>query len=340
MTTITAAPFRVARSARHRWPLAAYAGRRIVAGVITLFIATILIFLVIQILPGDVAQIVLGRNSNPQRVAEINAQLHLNASLPSRYWQYLTGLLAGNLGNSTAGLVQGVQTSVSGIVGPALAHSLELALIVMVLFVPLTLVLGVVSGSRVGGGIDHSISTTTLAISALPEFLVGTVLIFLFFTELGWFAPVSEIPQGESPFAHPNLLVLPVLTLLLVSAAFGARLLRASVAEVLTQDYITSARLNGYSQRRIISRYLLPNALVPTIQILAQQIQYLIGGIVIVEAVFNYPGIGNQLVRAISVRDVQEIMVITTILAALYISINIIADVLCVAIDPKVRTTI
>ena len=134
--------------------------------------------------------------------------------------------------------------------------------------------------------------------------------------------------------------MLPGLTLLLVSLSFGSRLLRASVVEVLGKEYIAVARMNGFSTRRIYTRYLFPNALVPSIQILAQQTQYLLGGIVIVESVFNYPGVGQQLVRAVAVRDVQEIMIIATILSVAYIAINIIADIVCVLLDPRVRTSL
>lgn len=327
-------------SARHQWPIAYYIARRIAAAFLILLIATILIFGAIQILPGNVAEIVLGRNRNPQRLAEVNAALHSDSPLALRYVEYLSTLLHGDMGVSTAGLVQGVQTPLSAVVVPALTNSLILAALALLLFVPTTLMLGVISGVRAGKPIDHVISTTTLAIGALPEFLVGTGLTVVFFTKLGLLSPVSSIPAGQSPLRHLDLLVLPVLTLQLVSLSFGARLLRASVVEVMTQDYIMFARLNGYSSSRIIFRYLLPNGLVATIQIIAQQTQYLIGGVVVVESVFNYPGIGNLLVRAISVRDVQEIMVVSTILAAIYVVTNIVADVVCVLIDPKARTSL
>jgi len=328
------------RALRRRRPFAAYVLRRLAAAFVTVVVATALVFAAIQVLPGNVAEIVLGRNATPQRTAEVRADLKLDAPLVSRYVHYVRAFVTGDFGNSTAGLVQGVHTSVSGMVGPALTNSIVLAAIVMVLFVPLTLLLGVWAGVSAGRASDHAISTSTLAISALPEFLVGTLLIYVLFTKLGVFAPVSAIPAGDSPLSHPNLLILPVLTLLLVSLAFGARLLRAAVAEVIGHDYVTMARLNGYPTRRIIARYVLPNAISSTIQIYAQQLQYLIGGIVIVENVFNYPGIGNVLVRAISVRDVQVVMVTTTILAAAYIVINVVADIACVAVDPRVRTTL
>jgi peptide/nickel transport system permease protein len=323
-----------------RFPLLNYAIRRVLAGVITLIVATFLIFACIQLLPGNVAQVVLGRNATPARLAQVDAQLHLDDNVAVRYFHYLGGFLSGHFGDSTAALVQQTHVSVSSVVGPALANSLILALIVLVLFVPCSLLLGYASGRRPGGKVDHFISTTTLAVGALPEFLVGIVLIYLLFTWLGWFPPISTLNPGQSPLSDLKGLVLPVLTLLLVSMAFGARLLRASIIEVMNKEYIAVARLNGIEHRRIVLRYLLPNAVSPSIQILAQQTQYLLGGIVVVESVFNYPGIGRALVQAVSARDIQEIMIIATILAVAYIAINIIADIACALFDPRVRTSL
>lgn len=298
-----------------------------------------LIFACIQVLPGNVAQVVLGRNATPQRVAGLETELHLNDSLITRYFHYLGGFLSGNFGDSTAALVQQTHVSVSSVVGPALLNSVLLAVIVLALFIPLSLVLGFLSGRKAGSVTDHAVSSTTLAIGALPEFLIAIMLIYVFFTQFNLFAPVSGIQPGQSALDQPSALVLPGLTLLLVSLAFGSRLLRASIVEVLGKEYIAVARMNGFSTRRIYLRYLFPNALVPSVQILAQQTQYLLGGIVIVESVFNYPGIGQQLVRAVAVRDVQEIMIIATILSVAYIGINILADIACVLLDPRVRTS-
>jgi peptide/nickel transport system permease protein len=323
-----------------RYPVLAYALRRILAGIVTLFVATFLIFACIQVLPGNVAQVVLGRNATPERIASLNADLHLNDGIFTRYFHYLGGFLSGDFGESTAARVQGTHVSVSSVVGPALSNSIILAVIVLILFVPTSLLLGFVSGRKAGSKADHAISTTTLAIGALPEFLIGVVLIYLLFTKTGWFPPISSLAPGQGPLDKPKALVLPALTLLLVSLSFGSRLLRASIVEVLNKEYITIARLNGYDNKRIYLRYLFPNALVPSIQILAQQTQYLLGGIVVVESVFNYPGIGNALVRAVSVRDIQEIMIIATILSAAYIAINIVADIVCVLLDPRVRTSL
>ena len=243
-------------------------------------------------------------------------------------------------GYSTAGLVQGEKVSVGSIIGPAFAHSAVLALITMLLYIPMVLIIGLVAGMRAGSKRDTAISVTSLAVSSLPEFLVGTLLIVIFFYNLGLLPPVSTIAPGSTPFSNVKILVLPVLTLLLVSLAFGSRVLRACVADIVSQDYVVLARIHGYKKRRIVVRYVLPNALPPTVQLMAQQLQYLIGGLVIVESVFDYPGIGTALVNAISVHDVQVVMVISLILAAFYVFVNVVADVVAILLDPRVRTTI
>lgn len=325
---------------RHRFPLAFYAARRVFAGGVTVLVASVLIFAAVTLLPANVVEIILGRNSTPQNVATIEHQLNQGLPAWERYIHFLGNLLSGNLGYSTAALVQGQKTTVASIIGPALAHSAVLAAITMVLFIPMVLILGLLSGLKAGSARDTAISVTSLAISSLPEFLVGTLLIAVFFERLGLLPPVSSLQPGESPLSHVTVLVLPVATLLLVSLAFGSRVLRASVAEIVSQDYVTLARIHGYKKRSIVLRYVLPNALPPTIQLVAQQLQYLIGGLVIVESVFNYPGIGTALVNAISVHDVQVVMVVSTILAAVYVLINVVADIVAILLDPRVRTTI
>ena len=219
-----------------------------------------LIFAAVQVLPGNVASVVLGRNATPARVAALHADLHLNDALPPRYVTFLGNLVAGHLGDSSAALAQG-RTCRCGVIKDPLRNSLVLAVLTL-LYVPLCLFSGrsPVCSSRKA---DHAISIGALSIGAMPEFLVGTLLIVIFFTKLNLFPPVSQITPGQTPFSHPTALMLPVLTLLRVSTAFGTRLVRASVVEVLREDYVAMARLNGQPERRVILRYTLRNALGP-----------------------------------------------------------------------------
>ncbi|MGV1047254.1 MAG: ABC transporter permease [Solirubrobacterales bacterium] len=311
---------------------------RVAAGLLTLLVASMLIFAIVQVLPGSAADVALGRNATPEKVQELNEELHLTDPLPSRYLKWLGGMLTGDLGLSTAALVGGREQTVSSQISSPLVNSLALTVITLIILIPLALFLGAIAAIRAGRPSDYAISTASIVFSAMPEFLVGTMLIALFFTSLELLPPVSQFLPGESPLEHINLLVLPILTLLLVSLGYTVRLIRAATLDTLKQNYVAVARIHGLRERRIIWRYALRNSLAPSVQALALTAQYLVGGIVIVESVFDYPGIGNLLVEAVQTRDVQTVMVISAILAAIYVAINIVADVIIILLSPKLRT--
>lgn len=320
-------------------PILRFLTRRIVAGLLTLWVVTFLTFLAVQWLPGDVAASVLGRNATPEKVAALRADLHLDQPLILRYFRWLGEMLTGNFGLSTVAVSRGDDTgTVLSIISAPLANSLILASLTLVILVPCAIGLGTLAALRAGRPADHAISTVSLAVSAMPEFLLGALFTLIFFTGLHWFPPISLLPAGETALSHPNLLALPVLTLLGVNLAYTTRLVRASTISVLAQDHVTMARLNGFPETTVIRRNVLRNALAPSIQAIALTAQYLVGGIVIVEAVFDYPGIGKTLVQAVQTRDVQLIMVIATLLAAIYIAINVIADLLVTLVVPRLRT--
>jgi peptide/nickel transport system permease protein len=343
---ITDAPARPAYTARNGWGrwaarhhIAAMLLGRTAAGVVTLVVVSMLIFGAINVLPGDVAHVVLGKNATPAAVARIDHDLGLNRPLYVRYLSWAGGLLTGHLGNSTVAVALGTpNASAAGIIGPELRDSLVLALIAIVLLIPIALAVGALTAVRAGRAADHAISAVTLALGSMPEFLTGTILIVVFFTWMDALPPLSAIPPGGSPFDKPDILVLPVLTILAVNVAYTIRQVRATTIETLRQDFVMMARLNGYPERRVVWRYALRNSLAPSIQVLAQTLQYLIGGLVVVESVFDYPGIGNQLVQAVSTRDIQLVADITFILAGFTIALNIIADLIVVLIVPKLRT--
>jgi peptide/nickel transport system permease protein len=328
-----------ATSFARRHPIARFVVRRVAAGAASLIVASFLIFASVQILPGDVASVVLGRSATPARVAAIRQDLDLEAPLAKRYLTFVGHVVTGRFGNSSAALAQGRRLSVWSVIKTPLRNSLILAGLTTLLFAPLSLLLGTLAALRAGRAADHAISVPALVASAMPEFLVGTLLIVIFFTQLNLLPPVAEIGPGETPFSHPDALVLPVLTLLSVSLSLGVRLVRASMVEVLRADYVRMARLNGQPERRVVMRYALRNALGPGIQAIAQTLQYLIGGIIITESVFNYPGIGSKLVQAVSLRDVQEVGVIAMLLATTFIVINIVADLAVMLVVPKLRTS-
>jgi peptide/nickel transport system permease protein len=324
---------------RARHPVAAFVVRRVAAGLATLLVASFLIYAATEALPGNVATVVLGKNATPQAVRTLDHQLNQNRPLLSRYGSWLGGVVTGDLGQSAVELAQGAKSApVTGMIGTPLRNSFILAALTILLLFPLSLALGVLAGVRAGRPADYAVSIPALVIGAFPEFVIATFMILIFFSALDLLPPVALIAPGQTPFTQPKVLVLPVLTLLLITSASAIRQIRAGMIEVLDQDYIETARLNGIPSRRVLWRYAIRNAMAPSVQIFAQNIQYLIGGIIIVESVFNYPGIGLFLVNAVSTRDVTEVAAVALIVAAVYILVNVLADLIVVFLVPKLRT--
>lgn len=329
---------RPAATGRH--PVLRFLVRRIGAAILTLLAASILIFLATNVLPGNAAEVILGRSAQPVALHHLEAELGLDQSEVGRYFSWLGGMLHGNFGKSAVAVAEGrPDASISDTLGSPLADSAILAGITAVLLIPLTLALGALAGLRAGRRLDHLISVPALVAGGLPEFVTGTILIFILFSELNLLPPVALLSPGQSPFSSIKALVLPVLTLLAVAVGAGVRQVRAGMVEVLQQDFIMFARLNGISRRRVVVRYALRNALAPSVQIIAQNLQYLVGGIIIVESIYSYPGIGTYLVEAVTSRDVNEVQAAAIILAALYIGINIVADLIVIFLVPKLRTS-
>ena len=324
-----------------RHPLIKFVARRLAAGLVTLLVASALIFVATSALPGDVAQVVLGRYATPARVEALQAKLDLDHPVAVRYEQWLTHAVRGDLGDSAVQLANGAPSApVWQLIRTPLRNSAILALGTIVLLIPLSLLAGTAAAVRAGRPTDYVLSYGALVVGSLPEFVVGTFLIAVLFSWLDLFPPVALVPPGASPLSNADALVLPLLTLLGVSLAFSARQVRAGVIDALRQDYVTMARLGGMRERRVLIRYALRNALAPSIQTFAQSMQYLLGGIIIVEALFSYPGIGRLLVESVSERDFTLIQGITLVLAAVYITINIVADLVVVFVVPKLRTSL
>ncbi len=312
--------------------------RRVAAGILTLLVVSVLVFAGTEVLPGDAAGAVLGRNATPEQLAELRARMGLDRPAAERYLDWLGGLLSGDLGNSAAGFAEGSERPIWGEISGEVGNSLILALLAAIIMIPVSLGLGVLAAVRAGRPTDHAVSAGSLAIISLPEFIIGSLLILLFFSWLGILSPVSIIPPGESPLAYPKELVLPILTLLGASMAASIRMVRAGMIEALGTDYVQMARLSGFRERKVIRRYALRNALAPSVQVFAQNIQYLVGGIIVVEYLFAYPGLGKELVDAVAIRDVREVQSVAILIAAVYITLNIVADLLVVLLVPKLRT--
>lgn len=307
--------------------------RRLAIGVLLLAVVSVLVFGATQVLPGDAASAILGRSATPAQKEIYRKQLGLDRPLAEQYWHWISHVVRGDLGTSVAN-----QVPVTSFISARAGKSLVLALAALVVLLPLSLALGVLAGIRRDRPIDHAVSVTSLALIALPEFVTGTLLIAFIAVTLKWLPPTSIIESG-GVLSNLDLLVLPVLTLCLTATPYLIRMVRAGVSETMSADYVQMARLSGIPESRVVVYHALRNALAPTVQVVALTMQYLIGGIVIVETVFAYPGLGQGLVQAVVARDIPTVQGVAMLLAAIYIVINIAADVVVVLLIPKLRTS-
>jgi len=316
-----------------RHPVASMVVVRTLLGVLTLFAVSIVIFAATQALPGNAAYAVLGHSATPQRLQALEAQLHLNRSLPSQYGIWMSGVLKGNFGTSLAN-----GQPVSSLIGPRLVNSAVLVIGAGLIGSLFAGGLGLIAATRRDKLFDHIASVVALTITALPEFVVAIALVIVFAVNTLHVLPaVSSIPQGTSPLSDLNALVLPIATLALVIAPYIFRMARGAIIEALASDYVEMAELKGISRKRVLLIHALPNSLPPVIQVIGLNLLYLAGGIVVVEYVFNYPGIGAALVDAVSNRDIPTIQFLVLIMAAFYVFVNIGTDVVTLLASPRRR---
>jgi peptide/nickel transport system permease protein len=324
------APARARRAGGTILPLLA---RRLVAGVFTLFAVSIIVFAATQVLPGNAATAVLGQSGTPQRVAQLEAQMHLNRPAVVQYASWIGGILHGNPGTSLV-----ANQSVASIVLPRVLASAALVILAAVIGVTIGVVGGVLAASRRSGLIDQSTSLASLIITAMPEFVVALLLVVVFSTTVFRVLPaVSIITPGQSVLASPSQLVLPIATLVIVIVPYIFRMMRGAMLEALESDYVEMAQLRGQSVRRVLFVHALPNSLAPVIQVIGLTLLYLAGGIVVVEFVFNYRGLGQGLVNAVTTRDIPTIQFLVLLLAAFYVFVNIVTDVLVLLVSPRRR---
>ena len=316
-----------------RRPLLALVSRRGLAGLVTLFVVSIIIFVATEVLPGNAAYAVLGHTTSPAHLHALERQLGLEKGIFAQYGSWLSHLFTGHLGKSLAS-----GQSVWSLVEPQLVNSAQLVVLAGVIGTVIGVAVGAVAALRTDGWFDHLTSVAALAVTALPEFVVAIALISLFATLVTHVLPaVSIVPPGTYAWDHPIVLVLPVATLVIVIVPYTLRMMRASMIEALESDYVEMAHLKGVKSWRIVLLHALPNAIAPTIQVIGLNFLYLAGGIVIVENVFNYPGIGQGLINAVSNRDIPVIQFIVIVLAAFYVLVNIATDVIALLATPRRR---
>jgi len=308
--------------------------RRLALGVLTLFLISLVVYGAVLALPGDAATAILGKEATPDRVAALREQLHLNDSVVSQYLQWIGGVLTGSFGTSAA-----TQQPVSTLLSDRVANSLFLVFCASVVAIPLSIAIGVWTAMKRDKPVDHVVSTTTLVLAALPEFVIGIGLILLFATGVfHWFPAVSLLAPGEKAWEDPRVVVLPAATLVLAVTPYISRIMRGSMVEVLESEYVTMARLKGLNERTVIWRHAVPNAIVPAIQVTALQLAWMAGGVVVVEYVFSYPGIGAALVDAVANRDMPVVQTVTMLAAGVYVLLNLLADLATIFVTPRLRT--
>jgi peptide/nickel transport system permease protein len=335
VTTATEAPERVgppSKAARPH-PIRDLLIKRSLIGILTLVLVSILVFAATQTLPGNAASAVLLNTATPQRLHALEVQLGLNRPAVDQYWTWLTGVLHGNFGKSLAN-----GQPVGTLIGGRILNSLALVVLAGAIGTLIGVGLGVLAAARRDSAFDHVLSVTSLAVTALPEFVVAVVLIIFFAAVIvHWFPAVSVFVPGTAPWSNPKELVLPVATLVIVVVPYVFRMMRASMIDALESDYVQMARLKGVPKWRVLLFHALPNAIAPTIQVIGLTFLYLAGGVVVVEYMFNYPGLGQALVGAVSDRDIPQIQAIVLVLAAFYIAVNILTDVIALAVSPRRR---
>jgi peptide/nickel transport system permease protein len=302
-------------------------------GIVTLFVVTIIVFWATQALPGNAATAILGTHATPQLVKATEKQLHLNDSIVSQYWAWLSGIFQGNFGHS---LTSG--TAVWSLIKPRLINSAVLVVLAAFFGSIVGIPLAVYAALHKDKLFDRVLAAITLSISAVPDFVVAVLLVTIFATVIWHVLPaVSVVPLGEYAWSTPRLLILPVATLSIVIVPYIYRMTRAALIDALESEYVELARLKGLKPLRVSLVHALPNAMAPVIQVSGLNFIYLAGGIVLVEYIFNFPGIGQGLVNAVSDRDVPTIQFIVLVLAAFYIVINILADVAVLVVTPRRR---
>ncbi|MCF5141784.1 ABC transporter permease [Pseudomonas edaphica] len=304
--------------------------QRLALGVLSLFAVSVIIFLAVGLLPGDIAQAMLGQSATPETIAAFRAQLGLDLPPLTRFAHWLLRLLQGDLGASLAN-----QRPIAELIGARLGNTLSLAALAALVSVPTALVLGMLAALYRNSWFDRLLNTTALSAVSFPEFFVAYLLILVFSVKLGWFPSLSNLAPDATFGTLLERSVLPVATLSLVVIAQMMRMTRASLINLLASPYIEMARLKGISQSRIIWKHALPNALAPIVNVVALNLAYLVVGVVVVEVVFVYPGLGQLLVDSVSKRDIPVVQACSLIFAATYILLNTGADVLSIASNPR-----
>jgi peptide/nickel transport system permease protein len=310
----------------HVWKMV---GQRLALGLLTLFIVSVVIFGATELLPGDLARELLGQSATPETLAALRAQLGLDQPAPVRYWNWLSAFLQGDFGVSMAN-----RRPIADLISARLGNTIFLALYAAAIAVPISLTLGILAALWRNSIFDRAANVGALSAISFPEFFVAYILV-LWLAQTGYFPSMVRINPNTGLGDKLYMAFLPALTLTLVVTAHMMRMTRAAIINLLASPYIEMARLKGLSPMRIILRHAVPNALAPIINVVALNLAYLITGVVVVEVVFVYPGLGQLMVDAVSNRDIAVVQAVALIFASAYVLLNLLADVLSTLSNPR-----
>ena len=313
-------------------PILKLVAQRVALGLLLLLAASVLIFVGTQILPGDVAQSILGQAATPVSLANLRAELGLNDPPVTRYFNWLFGVLQGDLGTALSN-----GQDIASAMGKRLGNTLFLAFWAAVIAVPLAIILGLIAVRYRNRWPDKVISGVTLSTISVPEFLVGYIAVFFLAVQLRWFPSIASVYDGMSLGERLYAISMPVIVLVLAVLGHMMRMTRAAILNVMQSAYVETAELKGLSQFTIIARHALPNAVAPVVNVVMLNLAYLVVGVVVVEVVFVYPGMGQYLVDHVAKRDVPVVQACGLVFAAVYIGLNLLADVISILANPRLR---
>jgi peptide/nickel transport system permease protein len=309
-----------------------FLARRLALAVVTLWLLSVIVFVGAQVLPGNPGRAILGPFADDGAVQQLNHELGFDQPLLTRYWDWLSGFVQGDMGTSYV-----FSAPVSGFVGDALVNSLELALFALVIVIPVSILGGVIAALRVGRFVDRAITVTGLSLAVVPEFVTGIVLILVFGIWIEALPVTAAAPAGVGFFEGLKYLLLPALALTAVLFGYIARMARAGTVTSLDSDYARTAVLKGLPWRTVLSRHVLRNSLLPTITVIAVQAGFMMGGLVVIERLFNYQGMGLLIFNAATRKDFPMLQSAILVVGIIFIVTTLVADLLTSLLNPRIR---
>ena len=310
---------------------------RLGISLVTLWVVSVLIFIGTNLLPGDVAQIILGQMATPESTAALREKLGLDKHPLEQYLVWLSNVAMGDLGISKAGLGAGLGTPIVEMLGPRIDNTAMLTVLVGIIAIPISVAIGLLAAMHPGTRLDRTITFSTLNIISIPDFLIATILVLVFAVSLGWLPSIVYLRGDESGWVLMKTIAMPLLTLVILVSAQIIRMTRATVLNVMSSPYVEMAILKGIPRRRIILRHALFNAIGPIVNVVALNLAWLVGGVVVVEQIFSYPGLAKLMIEAVQMRDMPLVQACAMIFCAVYVVVIFIADMATILSNPRLR---